>query len=44
MVQKKGRQDSDGIRDAWLTNRFEDADTPDPITQSLLLLPGVPHF
>ena len=31
----KGRQDRDGIHEAWLMNRFDHADTPDPITQSL---------
>ena len=25
----------DGIHEAWLMNRFEHADTPNPITQSL---------
>ena len=33
--KKKGRQDRDGIHEAWLMNRFEYADTPNPITQSL---------
>jgi hypothetical protein len=31
----KGKHDRDGIHEAGLTNRFEPADTPDPITQSL---------
>ena len=35
--KKKGRQDRDGIHEAWLRNRFEYADTPNPITQSLLV-------
>ena len=38
---KKGGQDRDGIHEAWWMNRFEYADIPNPITQSLLLLPGV---
>ena len=33
--RKKGTQERDGIHEAWLTNRFEHADTPDIITQSL---------
>ena len=28
-------QDRDGINEAWLMNRFEYADTQNPITQSL---------
>ena len=30
----KGRQDTDGIHEAWLINRFEHTDNPNPITQS----------
>ena len=33
--KEKGRQDRDGIHEAWLMNRFEHAETPDPIAQTL---------
>ena len=32
---EKGRQDRDGVYEAWLMNRFEHADTPNPTTQSV---------
>ena len=33
----EGRQDRDGIHEAWLMNRCENADTPEPITKTLVL-------
>ena len=35
MVKKKGRQDTGVLHEAWLINKFEHPDTPNPITQSL---------
>ena len=30
IIRMEGRQDRDGIHEAWLMNRFEHADTPTP--------------